>query len=126
MAKKKCHGCGIIDSLHNKDIEHSKLVSDFCGKDSSGLIRLLIYCNDCGTVNEYKPGWFGNFKYSRHFNIPVIYRKNFESYGEEKALEMMRNSEWITTKLLFYMVANEHLPASILPKPQNIDIYKQN
>jgi len=67
MAKKKCYNCGIIDnpSANINNDERSKLIWDMSMKDLNGLLTHLIYCRSCGTVNVYKPGWFGNIKFDQ-------------------------------------------------------------
>lgn len=74
MPTKKCHNCGIVDSIHRNDEGHSKLVWAFGPYDSDGLQMHFIYCRACGTVNIYKPGWFGNIKFNSLMDAREVYR----------------------------------------------------
>jgi len=76
MSKKKCHGCGVVDSIHVKDEGRSQLVSAFGPKDEDGLQMYFIYCRACHAINIYKPGWIGNIK----FDSLIDTRELFEAY----------------------------------------------
>ncbi len=64
MSRKKCHNCGVVDSIHVRDEGRSKLIAAFGLKDDDGLQMYFIYCRSCNFVNIYKPGWFGNIKFN--------------------------------------------------------------
>ncbi len=68
MSNKKCHNCGVVDSIHKKDEGRSKLVWAFGPYDDDGLQMHMIYCHSCGFVNIYKPGWFGNLKFDSYMD----------------------------------------------------------
>jgi hypothetical protein len=72
MAKKKCHKCGIVDSIHVKDAGRSKLVAEMGMPDDKGLLMFLIYCRSCATVNVYKPGWIGNIKFEQFLKYNIL------------------------------------------------------
>jgi hypothetical protein len=73
MFKKKCHNCGIVDSIHITDEETSKLMLAFGPKDDDGLQMYFIYCRCCQFINIYKPGWFGNTKFNSLLNAREVY-----------------------------------------------------
>ena len=74
MSNKKCHNCGVVDSVHRKDEGRSKLVWGFGPNDDDGLQMHLIYCRSCGCVNIYKPGWFGNIKFNSYVDANEVYK----------------------------------------------------
>jgi hypothetical protein len=88
MPNKKCHNCGVVDSVHRKDEGHSKLLWAFGPYDDDGLQTHLIYCRSCGFVNIYKPGWFGNTKYDSLIDVREVYKlyKNGQIKLEEMGM----------------------------------------
>jgi hypothetical protein len=86
MSNKKCHHCGVVDSVHAKDEGKSKLVWAFGPYDDDGLQMHLIYCRSCGFVNIYKPGWFGNIKFNSFMDARDVY-KAYQN-GQMKREEM--------------------------------------
>jgi hypothetical protein len=71
MAEYECNSCGVIDSLHVKDVGTSKLVVEtFRGRGEKGLDVYAIFCRCCLYVSFYQPGWFGNIKVAKHKGGP--------------------------------------------------------
>ena len=77
MSKKKCYNCGITEnpSANIKTDNSKQLVWEMGMKDLNGLIMHLIYCRSCGTVNIYKPGWFGNIKFDQFLKYEILLDK---------------------------------------------------
>lgn len=88
MSNKKCHKCGIVDSVHRKDEGRSKLVWAFGPHDEDGLQMHFIYCRSCGFINVYKPGWLGNIKFNSYIDAREMYRsyQNGQTRREEMGI----------------------------------------
>lgn len=74
MPNQKCHSCDVIDSVHRNDEARSKLIWAFGPLDEDGLQMHFIYCRACGAVNIYKPGWFGNLKFSSYIDTKELFK----------------------------------------------------
>jgi hypothetical protein len=105
VGKKKCYNCGIVDSIHVRDTHTSKLVSEQGMPDGNGLLMFLIYCRSCGTVNVYKPGWFGNVKFDQFLKYNILLDKI--KSGEMKP-EMFRI---VTPRIQQAMIEDGVLPS---------------
>ena len=62
LSERQCGNCGLVDSIHVRDLATSKLVEAVGPKDSSGLQQYLVYCRECNHMTINIPGWFGNHK----------------------------------------------------------------
>jgi hypothetical protein len=104
MSNKKCHHCGVVDSVHVKDEGKSKLVWAFGPHDDDGLQMHLIYCRACGYVNIYKPGWFGNIKFDSYMDARDVYKAYLDGQMNQEEMGMFAG------KIQQAMVADGILP----------------
>ena len=74
MPKKKCYNCGIIDraSTNIESDVGSAIIWEMGMLGGQGLQMHLVYCRSCGTVNIYKPGWFGNTKFDQFLKYKIL------------------------------------------------------
>lgn len=86
---KKCHNCGLVDSIHVNDEKASRLVFAYGPKDQDGLLTFFIYCRSCHFINIYKPGWVGNVR--------------FDSYIDSKELCSAHQSGTITREEMGFL-----------------------
>jgi hypothetical protein len=64
LTTRKCHHCGITDSIHRNDIGRSRLrIAIGPVDETNGLQIYFVYCRKCKHMNIYSPGWFGNHKH---------------------------------------------------------------
>ncbi len=104
MAKHKCYNCGIIDKADARGTRGSKLIWDVGMPDPTGLNTHLIYCRSCGTVNIYKPGWFGNIKFDQFLKYEHVLEKIKRGELEPWSLGL------ITPRIQQAMKENGNLP----------------
>ena len=105
LSNKKCHHCGVVDSVHAKDEGRSKLVWALGPKDDDGLQMYLFYCRSCGFVNIYKPGWFGNINFNRYMDAREVYKAYQD--GQMKREEM---TIFFGGKILLALIEDGILP----------------
>ena len=86
MAKRKCHGCGVVDNVGIGRSEFGKLKFAFAPPDNDGMPMYHVYCRSCNALNFYKRSLLGYIK----FDSILIISDLLEAYknGEISHQEM--------------------------------------